>query len=266
MSWPTSGQMRLALANSKQYNTVVTAKDFVAAIAKYENKERAAFAKHFFKVGGDTDEFLGATVPKTRLVCKEFKDLPLGEIQKLLDSRVHDHRLAAVILLVNQYKKADEEKRDEIFKLYLKNVRARRVNNWDIVDSSAPYIIGPHEENTDRKLLFVLARSKDIWERRVGILSAFYYVKQGDPTTTLKLAEVLLHDPQDLIHKAVGWQLREVGKHGRRDRLIEFLDKHAATMPRTALRYAIEHLSPAQRAHYLQLKQSRQHRRSGLGA
>lgn len=234
----------------------MTAKDFIAELAKYENKERAQFAKRFFKVGGDTDEFLGATVPKTRLVCKEFKDLPLPEIQKLLDSPVHDHRLGAVILLVNQYKKSkkDPKHQDNIFALYVKNVYKGRVNNWDIVDSSAAYIIGPHQENTDRTLLFELAKSPDIWQRRVGILSAFWYVQHNDPSTTLKLAELLLHDKQDLIQKAVGWQLREVGKHSGHDLLMQFLDKHATTMPRTALRYSIEHLTPAQRAHYLKLR------------
>lgn len=237
----------------------LTAKNFTAALAKYENKERAMFAKRFFKVGGDTDEFLGATVPNTRLVCKEFKDLPLPEIQRLLDSPVHDHRLGAVILLVNQYKAArrDQKKQDDIFDLYVKNVFSRRVNNWDIVDTSAPYIIGPHEEDTDRKLLFKLARSTDLWQRRVGILSAFWYVRKDDPATTLALAEILLQDKEDLIQKAVGWQLREVGKKSGHDLLMAFLDKHAATMPRTALRYAIEHLTPGQRTQYLQLRTPR---------
>lgn len=231
----------------------MTAKDFMTALAKYEDKERAAFAKRFFKVGGEADEFLGATVPKTRLVCKEFKDLPLSEIQKLLDSPVHDHRLGAVIILVNQYKSAkkDQKKQDEIFIRYLKNVRNGRVNNWDIVDTSAAYIIGPHEQNSDRALLFELAKSPDIWQRRVSILSAFWYVRQGEPATTLKLAELLLHDPEDLIQKAVGWQLREVGKRCGHDVLMKFLDKHAAAMPRTALRYSVEHLTPAQKSHYM---------------
>ncbi|HZM63690.1 MAG TPA: DNA alkylation repair protein [Candidatus Saccharimonadales bacterium] len=236
----------------------MTAKDFMAALAKYQDKERGQFAKKFFRVGGATDEFLGATVPNTRLVCKEFKDLPLAEVQRLLDSPIHDHRLGAVILLVNQYKKAKDKPQvlDDIFALYLKNVRKGRVNNWDIVDSSAAYIIGPHEQQTNRKLLFELAKSGDIWQRRVSILSAFYYVQHNDPTTTLELAERLLHDKEDLIQKAVGWQLREVGKHSAHNILMKFLDKHAATMPRTALRYAIEHLTPEQRKHYLNLRRA----------
>ena len=238
----------------------MTAKDFIKAIAKYEDKQRSANAAWFFKTGkggySEGDQFLGATVPKTRLVCKEFKDLPLSEIQKLLDSPIHDHRLGAVILLVNQYKKAnnDAKKRDDIFSLYLKNVRAGRVNNWDIVDSSAQYIIGPHIEHTDRKLLLELAESDDLWQRRVSILSAWWYIRKGDSNTTLELAELLLHDKHDLIQKAVGWQLREVGKKCGRDILLQFLDKHAATMPRTALRYAIEHLTPEQREYYMNFK------------
>ncbi len=236
-----------------------TAKQFIDAIGAYYNKERAEAAKWFFKTGkggyGEGDQFLGATVPKTRLVCKEFKDLPLAEVQKLLDSPIHDHRLGAVIILVGQYKKAknDAKKRDDIFDLYVKNVRKGRVNNWDIVDSSAGFIIGPHEEHNDRQLLFELAKSDNLWQRRVGIMSAFYYLYQGDASTTLKLAELLLHDQQDLIQKAVGWQLRELGKRVDRQLLLDFLDKHAATMPRTALRYAIEHLPPEQRTHYMQL-------------
>jgi 3-methyladenine DNA glycosylase AlkD len=239
----------------------MTAKNFIEALAKYADEQRAVHTLRFFKAykGGysEGDQFLGATVPKTRLVCKEFKDLPLPEIQKLLDSPIHDHRLGAVILLVNQYKAArkDQKKRDDIFNLYLENVRKGRVNNWDIVDTSATYIIGPHEEKTDRKLLFELANRKNLWQRRIGIMSAFWYVRHGDFATTMQLAEVLVNDQHDLIHKAVGWQLREVGKHGGRDLLLKFLDKHAATMPRTTLRYAIEHLDPAKRAHYLRLKQ-----------
>lgn len=237
-----------------------TAKQFIAAIGKFYDAERAVAALRFFKTQkggyGEGDQFLGATVPKTRLVCREFRDLPLGEIQKLLDSPIHDHRLSAVIILVDQYKRAkkDAEKRDDIFNLYLKNVRKGRVNNWDIVDTSAAYIIGPHEEDTDRKLLFELVKSDDLWQRRVGIMSAFWYVQHGDFGTTLELAEILVDDKRDLIQKAVGWQLREVGKSGGRELLLAFLDKHAATMPRTALRYAIEHLTPTQRAQYLSAK------------
>jgi 3-methyladenine DNA glycosylase AlkD len=233
----------------------MTADDFMAALQKHAVVKDAKFLGRFFKTGagqyGEGDVFIGVRVPQTRLVCREFKDMPLLEIQKLFDSPVHEHRLAAVILLSDQYKKADDAGRDAIFNLYLKNVYAGRINNWDIVDCSAEFVIGPHLQNTDRKLLFELAKSPDIWQRRVSILSAFWYVRHNDYATTLRLTEILLHDKQDLIQKAVGWQLREVGK---RDRalLLNFLDQHAATMPRTALRYSIEHLTPEQKAHYME--------------
>jgi 3-methyladenine DNA glycosylase AlkD len=236
-----------------------TAKQFIDVLQKYYNPERAKTAAWFFKTGkggySEGDQFLGATVPSTRIVCKEFKDLPLSEVDKLLASPIHDHRLGAVIILVNQYKKAkkDPARQDAIFELYVKRVHAGNVNNWDIVDTSAAYIIGPHEEAGDRKLLFKLAQSDNLWHKRIGIMSAFWYTQHGDFGTTIKLAELLLHDAHDLIHKAVGWQLREVGKRGGRDLLLNFLDKHASTMPRTALRYAIEHLPPEQRSHYMQL-------------
>lgn len=241
-------------------SSMQTAEAFITEIGKYYDAERVVSALRFFKTEkggyGEGDQFLGATVPKTRLVCKEFRDLPLAEVQKLLDSPIHDHRLGAVIILANQYKKAkkDPGKRDDIFNLYLKNVRKGRINNWDIVDTSAAYIIGPHEQDGDRQLLFELAHNDSLWHKRVGIISAFWYTYYGDFGTTMELAEILVNDTHDLIQKAVGWQLREVGKRGGRNLLLHFLDQHAATMPRTALRYAIEHLPPEQRKHYLELK------------
>ncbi len=235
----------------------MTAKELTEALQEYAESEKAEFFPRFFKTGegeyGEGDKFIGVTVPNIRRVCKQFKDLPLSEIWKLLESPIHEHGLSAVILLVMQYKKADAKKRDEIFDLYMKAVYAGRVNNWDIVDLSAEYIIGPHEQDGDRKLLFDLARSGDLWQKRIGIMSAFWYVQHGDPATTIALAEILLHDKHDLIQKAVGWQLREVGKRCDRQLLIDFLDKHAATMPRTALRYAIEHLPLEQKRHYMHM-------------
>lgn len=234
----------------------MTAKAFIAELQKHANQKDADFLRGYFKDGAAQDQFIGVRPPVTQKVCKEFKDLPLAEVQKLFDSKVHEHRQGAAVLLVQRYKKADAKERDEIFEFYLKNVRKGRVNNWDIVDMSAEYIIGPHEETTNRKLLEELARSKDIWQRRVAIMSAFHYIKQGDPKTTLKLAEILVSDPEDLIHKAVGWQLREVGKRCDKKLLLSFLDKHAATMPRTALRYSIEHFSAEEKKHYMGLRSS----------
>jgi 3-methyladenine DNA glycosylase AlkD len=237
-----------------------TAQAFIAELQKHANAKDADFLRGYFKDGAAADVFIGVRPPVTQKVCKEFKDLPLPQVQKLFDSKVHEHRQAAAILLVQRYKKADQAERAAIFELYLKNVRKGRVNNWDIVDMSAEYIIGPQVELTDRRLLDELAAAKDIWQRRVAIMSAFHYLKQGDAKTTLKLAEVLVDDPEDLIQKAVGWQLREVGKRCDRKLLVSFLDKHAATMPRTALRYSIEHFSPEEKKHYMGLASAKRGR------
>lgn len=232
--------------------------DFQNELAKHASDADAVFLQKFFKTGkgqySEGDQFIGVRVPMTRKVCKQFKDLPLPEVQKLLDSPVHEHRLAAVILLANKYPKADLIEQEEIYEMYLANVRKGRINNWDLVDVSAGYVIGMHEYGTDHKILFQLAHSEDLWHKRVSIMSAFYFVMQGDASTTLRLAEILLHDSHDLIQKAVGWQLREVGKRVDRQLLLEFLDEHAATMPRTTLRYAIEHLDATTKKHYMTKK------------
>jgi len=234
------------------------ADDIMAALQQYASSADAVFLQRFFKTGkgeyGAGDVFIGVRVPQTRAVCKQFKDLSLPEIDRLFASPVHEHRLAAVIMLAAQYAKAAGQARQKIYELYLKNVMAGRVNNWDLVDASAEFIVGPWLWNKPKGVLFELARSDSIWCRRVSIMAAFNYVKCGDATVTLQLAEQLLHDAEDLIQKAVGWQLREVGKRVDRQLLLNFLDKHAHDMPRTTLRYAIEHLSAAQKAQYMRLK------------
>lgn len=235
-----------------------TAHDVQAALAQHASPSDAVFLQRFFKTGagqyGEGDVFIGVRVPQTRAVCKQFHDLPLGEIQKLLNSAVHEHRLAAVILLSNQYKRAAPEVQREIFDLYLRNVHSGRVNNWDIVDSSAEFIVGPYLADKPKDILFALAKNKSVWCRRVAVLASFAYIKEGEPEVTVQLAELLLHDTHDLIQKAVGWMLREIGKHGQRSVQLAFLDAHAAEMPRTMLRYAIEHLSPEQKQRYMQAK------------
>jgi 3-methyladenine DNA glycosylase AlkD len=235
-----------------------TAKDFKDALQRHASADDAAFLQRFFKTGegqyGAGDVFIGVRVPATRAVCQQFRDLPLGEIKKLLDSPVHEHRLGAVILLSNQYKAGDDAERQAIYDLYIQAVRKGRVNNWDVVDSSAPYIVGRHLLDGPRDLLEEFAHSDSIWCRRVAILATFWFLKQGDPSTTLQLAEILLHDQHDLIQKAVGWMLRELGKQVDSKLLLEFLDKHAHEMPRTMLRYSIEKLTPVERAYYLALK------------
>jgi 3-methyladenine DNA glycosylase AlkD len=190
-------------------------------------------------------------VPATRAVVKRFRGLPpagleYGEIDDLLDSPVHEHRLAGALLLVARYKKDP----DTVFERYLAAVRRGRLNNWDLVDASAEFIVGEHLHDRDRSLLDVLAASGSLWERRVAVLSTFAFIKAGDPSTTLTLAERLLTDREDLMHKAVGWMLREIGKRVSRDVLTGFLDVHAAAMPRTMLSYATEHLDPEERARY----------------
>lgn len=236
----------------------MTADGFKKALQVYAQTDDAGFLQGFFKTGegqyGAGDVFIGVRVPQTRAVCKEFKDLPLPEVRELLASEVHEHRLAAVILLASQYAKADESRRQEIFDTYMRAVYDGRVNNWDIVDSSAQFIVGEHLRNRPRDLLEKLARSDSIWQRRVSMISTFQFLKNGDPTTTLVIAEMLLHDKQDLIQKAVGWMLREMGKRVDRAVLLNFLDRHAHEMPRTMLRYSLEHLPATQRAHYMMLK------------
>lgn len=236
----------------------MNAKEFIKALATYATPERAASSAWFFKTGegqyGAGDQFVGVRVPDIRTVCKQFATLPLRELQKLLDSAVHEHRLAAVIILSNQYKKADETGKKAIYDFYLKNVYAGRVNNWDIVDSSAHFIVGPYLEKHPSDVLEKLARSEDLWQRRVAMIATAHFIRRGDPQYTLQIAKILLHDTHDLIQKAVGWMLREMGKHCDTKLLTDFLDKHAGTMPRTALRYALEHLSPEKKRHYLGMK------------
>ena len=212
----------------------------------------AKFLQRFFKTGpgeyGAGDKFIGIRVPMTRRLAKEFAALPRREVVALLQSPVHEKRLLALIILVNAYQRGDDAEREEIYALYL--AQLDRVNNWDLVDSSAPYIVGPHLLNRSRKILFRLARSKNLWHRRVAMLAMFYFIRQNDFADALRLAELLRDDEHDLMHKAVGWMLREIGK---RDVAVlrKFLQQHAALMPRTMLRYAIEKLSEHERQRYL---------------
>lgn len=235
------------------------AEDFQQRLREFANTDRARHSVLFFKTGkgeyGEGDIFLGATVPSTRKVCKEFAQLGLDEMQKLLNSAVHECRLGAVIILSEQYKKAkDDEIQREIYEFYLKNVRDERVNNWDIVDSSAHKIVGKYLLDKDKSVLFELARNDSIWQRRVAIISTFAFIDKGECSVSLELAEVLLYDKHDLIHKAVGWVLREVGKKCDEAILRDFLDTHAHHMPRTMLRYAIERLPETDRKAYLSIK------------
>lgn len=221
-------------------------------LAEHADAERAASLVKFFKAGPGEyaagDRFLGLTVPKVREVAREYQNLPLKETLKLLRSRIHEERLLALIILIRQFKGGDEAQRRAVTDAYLAHLR--HVNHWDLVDVSCPFIVGEYLRKRDRALLYELARSRDMWRRRVSIISTFAFIRAGDCADTLRIARMLLRDREDLIHKAVGWMLREVGKRDPAA-LETFLNRHAADMPRTMLRYAIERLSPAQRTHFM---------------
>ncbi|KKQ53981.1 MAG: alkylation repair enzyme protein [Candidatus Falkowbacteria bacterium GW2011_GWF2_38_1205] len=192
-------------------------------------------------------------MPAQRMVASKFKNLSLKDAEDLLHSKYHEHRLTALIILVNQFKAGDEKLREKIYKLYLKNTRW--INNWDLVDLSAHYIIGAYLLDKPRDLLYKLAKSKMLWERRIAIISTYAFIRAFDFKDTLKLSELLLGDKEDLMHKAVGWMLRELGKKsaiGEKE-LTSFLDKYALAMSRTCLRYAIERLDEEKRIYYLNL-------------
>ncbi|RDI66542.1 DNA alkylation repair protein [Nocardia pseudobrasiliensis] len=241
-----------------------TAAEVQRALAAAADPADAIHLQRFFKTGpgeyGEGDIFLGVRVPATRAVAKQFAGLPLSEIDVLLDSPVHEHRLAALVILNATMAKAmkprtnDPAAQQRIVDLYLSAVRRGRVNNWDLVDISAENILGPWLSTRPRELLFQLAQQDSLWERRVALLTTFAFIKSGDPATTFALCERLLDDRRDLIQKAVGWMLREVGKRVDRDLLLGFLDRHAAEMGRTALSYATEHLEPEVRQRYRDMR------------
>ncbi|MHB8846746.1 MAG: DNA alkylation repair protein [Nitrospirota bacterium] len=230
----------------------VTVQKIQKRLRSFASKEKAALLMGFFKTGpgqyGEGDKFLGVMVPQTRIVVKEFRDAPLPEIAKLLRSPWHEDRLCALLLLVHQFERGSEALRKTIYTLYLKNTRF--INNWDLVDLSAPRIVGIYLEDRSRKPLYRLVRSRSLWGRRIAILGTFPYIRKGDFVDALALAEKLIDDDHDLMHKAVGWMLREVGK--KDVKVLEgFLKKHHQRMPRTALRYAIERFPEAKRKRYL---------------
>jgi 3-methyladenine DNA glycosylase AlkD len=209
-------------------------------------------ASRFFKTGpGDyaaDDRFLGITVPDLRKIAKNFKELSMPQIRKLIKSSFNEERLLALLILVHQYQRGSREKKSIIFEFYLKNTKY--INNWNLVDASAHYIVGAHLFDQNAALLLKLAESTFLWERRIAIVATWYFIRQNELLWTLKIAKKLIQDDHDLIHKATGWMLREVGKKDEAT-LISFLNIHGSKMPRTMLRYAIERLSDAQRKNYL---------------
>lgn len=233
----------------------MTAEQVKKELSTYASDIDAVNLSWFFKTGpgeyGEGDQFIGVRMPSIHKVCKEFKNLPLGEVRELIESPIHEHRMAGLILLRMQYPKSSNKQ--AIYDLYIDELARGNVNNWDFVDVTCRAVVGEHLRH-NRAKLFELARSANLWERRVAIIATFPYIASGDPTTSIELAELLLHDSHDLMHKAVGWTLREVGKRCDKALLIDFLDQHATEMPRTALRYAIEKLDDKTRAYYLKLR------------
>jgi 3-methyladenine DNA glycosylase AlkD len=243
-----------------------------------KNPAKAMILSGFFKTGpgqyGEGDIFLGLTVPQQRILAKKYETLDFPEIEFLLQSKVHEHRLTGLIILTYKYeriekikdkkekigdrkekindKKESELAKKQIFDFYLAN--SKRINNWDLVDVTAPRIVGNYllDKPKERVILYKLASSKDLWEKRISIVSTYAFIRNNDFADTLKISEILLGDKNDLIHKAVGWMLREVGKKNEKV-LKQFLNKHTKSMPRTALRYSIERLSAEDKAHYMKI-------------
>lgn len=219
------------------------------------NPQKAKILAGFFKTGkgkyGEGDVFLGIIVPESRKIAIKYKDLPLSDVKTLLQSKIHEERLIALMILVFNFTKGEEKKRKEIFNFYLAN--KKYVNNWDLVDLSADKIVGAYLLDKPREILYNLAKSQNIWERRIAIIATFQFIKEKkEYKDTFAIAQILLHDKHDLIQKAVGWMLREVGKRVSHEVEESFLRKHYRQMPRTMLRYAIEHFPLSQRIKYLQ--------------
>ena len=228
--------------------------NLLEALTKLRQPDRAKFLEGYFATGkggySKDDRFLGLRVPQVRAIAKKhYTSVTSQELHETLKSQYHEARLCALVVLCLQYNKAkDDQRRTEIYNYYLANTDS--VNNWDLVDASAHKIVGPHLLNRDRTPLYRLARSKDLWERRIAMVSTFAFIRNNEFEDTIKIAEILLNDDHHLINKAVGWMLREMGKR-HSDQLLKFLDTHHKTMPRVTLRYAIEHLTPSLRTHYL---------------
>jgi 3-methyladenine DNA glycosylase AlkD len=230
----------------------MTVKDAQDQLRKLADPVLAASAIRFFKTGpgeyGENDVFLGLRAATLRQLAKEHQGLPLEEVEMLLQSEVHEGRALALLVLVRVVAKAPDSLRKQVYDLYRANTRY--VNNWDLVDVSAPTLVGGYLVDKSRKPLVVFAKSKNLWERRIAIVATQHFIRRDDFADTLKIARMLLNDEEDLIHKAVGWMLREVGKRDQ-PTLVDFLGEHYAQMPRTMLRYAIERFPVNRRQAYL---------------
>ena len=229
-----------------------TAQNIEDAIRAAANPDKVKILSSFFKTEkgeyGEGDLFIGVPVPITRSIVKQYLDTPLEQLEQLLHNPIHELRMAALLCMVEQFKKADDEQRTAIYKTYLHNTTY--INNWDLVDLSAAQIVGAYLEERDHTPLYQLAKSSLLWEQRISIVATWQWIRKGKFDDTLAIADILLNHPHDLIQKAVGWMLREVGKKDKQ-RLHEFLDSRYKNMPRTMLRYAIEKFPPEERAFYM---------------
>ena len=234
-----------------------SARGFVRRLEAHRSAEELKKIQRYFKSGqgeyGEGDVFMGVRMGQVFALAKEFIDMPPSEVEELLESRIYEVRAGGLSIMDKQArrKKTPESRRKELYELYMK--RHDRINNWDLVDVSAQFVVGGYLFDKPRDVLYRLARSKNMWKRRTAIVSTAYFIRQGDLDDTFRIAEMLLTDRQDLIHKAVGGWLRAAGTVDR-PRMLAFLDKHASSMPRVTLRYAIEHLDKAQREHYMSQK------------
>ena len=239
----------------------VSADQFIRKLKARRSETELKKIQRYFKSGkgeyGEGDEFMGVRMGQVFALAKEFITMPPKEIEKLLESSIHEVRAGALSIMDKQArsKKISVSRRKELYDLYMK--RHDRINNWDLVDVSCIYVVGGYLFDKSRTILYTLARSKNVWERRTAVVSTAYFIRQGELDDIFKIAKMLLNDKHDLIHKATGGWLREAGKKDRQ-RLLQFLDNHAAIMPRTTLRYAIEHLDKKQRDHYLGMRKSNQ--------
>ncbi|HKP38779.1 MAG TPA: DNA alkylation repair protein [Pyrinomonadaceae bacterium] len=235
----------------------LTATQFIKKLKAVSSADEAKKSLRYFKTGkgeyGEGDKFIGARMGQVFALAKEFIEMPVSELENLLDSPIHEARAGALSIMAQQAKrrKTTEARRKELFDLYIR--RHDRVNNWDLVDLGALYVVGTYLVDKPRDILYKLARSKNIWERRTAIVGTGHLIRQGDVADTFKIAEILIKDDEDLIHKATGWMLRAAGGP-HPEKLLAFLDKHAAKMPRTALRYSIEKLDKKTRERYMNAK------------
>jgi Predicted DNA alkylation repair enzyme len=250
----------VVLKTQKANGLQLTAKNFTKELEKHQSDKELQKIQRYFKTGeneyGHGDKFIGVKMGQVFAVAKEFGEMPIGEIEKLLESPIHEVRAGAVSLMdkASRDKKISQDRLKEFFELYMR--RHDRINNWDLCDLGCLHMTGSYLFDKSRSILYKLAKSKNIWERRTAILSTCYFIRQGELDDTFKIAEVLVRDEEDLIHKATGWMLRFAGTKNAK-KLISFLDKYAATMPRTLLRYSIEHFNKKDREYYMNLKKDK---------